>query len=150
MDTLAVNSANKLARLYIDLNQMGLSYWMPAVTTLIHHLQGLERYIPPDEPSPLDQLVLVVTDAQRCDPLLRDLLIKRRLARLPVFYYRATDIRPEQHHGHWWDPLQQPFAEFAEGCSPQVWHDWEPWPVPTVVEQWLKRQLTERKKGEKR
>lgn len=141
MDTCAPDSSNKMAQLYITLNHMGLSKWMPAITTLIHHLQGLERFIPLDEASPLDQLAAVIDDAQRCEPLLRDLLIKRRLARLPVFHYRAID-----EHGHWWNPLRKPFADFAHDSAPQVWHDWEPWPAPAVVEQWLLQQLEKKEK----
>lgn len=140
MNTLAAESTNQVAHLYITLNRLGLTYWMPVITTLMHHVQGLERYIPPDEESPLDQLTSVVDDAQRCEQPLRELLLKRRLARLPVFRYRAIDL-----HGHWWNPLRQPFAEFAHHETPQVWQDWDPWPDPAVIEQWLLQQLTQGK-----
>lgn len=131
-DTHAMDTTH----LYIALNRMGLAPWMPVITTLIHHWHGLERYIPPDEASPLTQLAAVIDDAQKCEPRLRNLLLKRRLARLPVFNYRATDAK-----GNWWNPLRQAFIDFAHEGTPHVWCDWEPWPSPTIIEQWLQQQL---------
>lgn len=127
---------NQVTHLYVALNHMGLAPWMPVITTLIHHWHGLERYIPPDEASPVTQLAGVIGDAQKCEPRFRHLLLTRRLARLPVFHYRAADAQ-----GNRWNPLRQAFADFVRDGAPHVWCDWEPWPVPAIVEQWLRRQL---------
>lgn len=133
------DSAKQMSHLYIALTRMNLVSWMPVFATLVHHIEGLERYISPDEPSPLSQLLLVVTDAEQCASPLRDLLLRRRLARLPFFHYRVALEKI------YWNPLREPFADFTRHVKPLVWHDWEPWPPPAIVEQWLKRQLARSK-----
>ncbi|MDX1252267.1 MAG: hypothetical protein IDH49_08500 [Gammaproteobacteria bacterium] len=123
------------SRIYIALARMRLTSWMPVVAMLAAHVQGLEKYIPPDEISPLRNLASVIDDAEMCDPRLRELLLSRRLARLPVFYYRASNQVGA------WRPLEESFSSFSARGKPAVWQHWDPDPAPEKVEDWLRERL---------
>jgi hypothetical protein len=114
---------------------MRLPAWMPVVAMLVAQVQGLEKHIPPDETSLLRHLAGIIDDAETCDPPLREFLLSRRIARLPVFYYRAS------HQGGVWRPLEESFSRFSARGKPTVWQHWDPDPVPDKVEAWLRKHL---------
>ncbi len=132
---LESDDALLVSQFYIALARMRLTAWMPVVAMLVTQVQGLEKHISPDEPSLLRHLANIIDDAELCDSRLRELLLCRRLARLPVFYYRAS------HQGGVWYPLQESFSNFSARGKPTVWQHWDPDPVPDKVEVWLRKQL---------
>lgn len=123
------------SQFYVALARMRLASWMPVVALLVTQVQGLEKHIPPDEPSLLRHLSDIIGDAEKCDARLRELLLCRRLARLPVFYYRASN------QAGVWCPLQESFSSFGARGKPTVWQHWDPDPVPDKVEIWLRTHL---------
>ncbi len=132
---LALDDACLASQLYIALARMRLPAWMPVVAMLVAQVQGLEKHIPPDETSLFRHLADIIDDAELCDPRLRELLLSRRMARLPVFYYRAS------HQGAIWRPLEESFSSFSTRGKPVVWQHWDPDPVPDKVEDWLRKRL---------
>lgn len=132
---LALDDACLASQLYIALARMRLPAWMPVVAMLVAQVQGLEKHMPPDETSLLRYLADIIDDAETCDPRLRELLLSRRIARLPVFYYRAS------HQGAVWCPLEESFSSFSTRGKPVVWQHWDPDPVPDKVEAWLRKHL---------
>lgn len=132
---LVTDDAWLASQFYVALARMRMASWMPVVAILVMQIQGLEKHIPPDEPSLLRQLWDIIVDAEKCDARLRELLLCRRLARLPVFYYRASN------HTGVWCPLKEPFNSFGARGKPTVWQHWDPDPLPDKVETWLREHL---------
>lgn len=132
---LALDDAWLASQFYIALARMRLTSWMPVVALVVAQVQGLEKHMPPDELSLLRHVADIIGDAELCDARLRELLLCRRLARLPVFYYRASN------QGGIWRPLEESFSSFSAHGKPTVWQHWDPDPVPEKVEIWLRTHL---------
>ncbi|MDH4275709.1 MAG: hypothetical protein OEW08_11760 [Gammaproteobacteria bacterium] len=127
-------------RLYTQLADAGLNAWTPILMTLIAHYNGLGEIIELPQLSPIRQFADVVEAAAASHRELRAVLLRQRLARLPVFYYRAAHLTT----GECWKPLVEPLCAFTQRGPTRYWQHWLPQPTPAQVEVWLKMKLSKR------
>ena len=132
---LTLMTTNHLPPAYQQLLATGLSRWIPALMCLLHHYEGIERALAPEE-RPLDYLadaLVHLIDTPAADQ--EDRLIDA-VATMPLFYYRAGGKQTL------WIPGNETFRQFERRIGRvTVWQAWQPQLSESEVKQWLHAHL---------
>ncbi len=130
---LALMTTNHLPPAYQQLLAAGLSRWIPALMYLLHHYEGIECALAPEE-RPLDYLaekLIHLIDTPAAD---REVRFTETVATMPLFYYRAGGKQTL------WVPSEETFRQFEQRT---IWQAWQPQLSESEEKQWLHAHLPE-------
>ena len=119
------------ASVYQQLLSSEMARWIPALMILLHHYDGIDRAMEPDE-QPLNYLAEKLKQMNTIPIADREQLFFDVVATMPLLYYRAAGS------GISWKPGNETFHQFECRVSTvSIWQEWTPHLSRNEVKNWL-------------
>lgn len=117
------------------MDSAGLSGWLEPCRILLEHFSGIEHIIECPEEFPSQAILAAMQSAIQQPNHMRRACLRRHLARLHLFEYRAAG------GAEIWHPLAEPLERFHLRHHGKVhfWRAWDGHPSPDEVTAWLSR-----------
>ena len=123
--------------IYQRLLSSGMARWIPALMFLLHHYEGIERAMEPEE-QPLNYLAEKLKPINNTPMAEREQFFFDAVAAMPLLYYRAAG------NGISWKPGNETFHQFeCRVGTVSIWQEWTPHLSKNEVKNWLYANLPE-------